>query len=857
MTIDVRQAFERARARVQELHHSGTPATELVELHTHDVDIIVTNVFEGALARSGHDPAGIALIALGGYGRNELAPNSDLDLLLLYRGWDAPDVSTLNRDVMYPLWDSRRELGDRIREPRDVVRNLSHVDEVCAMLDARLLTGDRGLFADMRASVWRRVERGQASFFADLTKATADRHARYGHAGHLLEPNIRDSAGGLRDIHTLGWASKVLPGGEGIDALVDAGYLSRIDGDLIEAARSFMLNVRVELHLATARHQDQLYLNEQDEIAQRLRYEATDGRPPADRLMQELSFHAREVDAVVSTFWERILHSKRRRRWRSSRSESVNVGDGCVLKEGRLEVVAVTSVADDPAGWLRVFRQTILRDAPLGRHSFNRLHEELAAVELPLRWTAEARDVFLDVLQSGKGGARALDAMVMGGVLPGLVPEWEAIRAFPQRDLYHRYTVDRHLIAAVEELARSRDLEEPDVRDAWSAVGDADALFVATLLHDIGKGRGGDHSVLGEEIATGCAASMALTAAQVHDVGFLVRDHLVLAETATRRDLNDPRTVAEVAERVGDGRRLAMLYLLTRADSLATGPEAWSSFRSSLVRELYSRTREHLAGVPMHEGASAQRLTDLAETLGLSRDEAARLIGPMPESWIAGLDPESAGRQLALLRDPPAGTDVRTAVHSTEEADELILVAADRPGLFATVAGVLALRGFDVHDAEIYTRSDGIAVEVFRVIGRHGAVSDDRWARMRSDIVAALDGSLDLDAELSKKSAQTRKRRAGRRPQAGVRVVVDNDASVASTVVEVHTEDRVGLLRLITSTLTRVGCDLSVAKVATYGAQVVDVFYVRDLEGRKIDDPEQIRRIERELTSVLGPGEQR
>ncbi len=856
MSEEIRSAFVRARTRVEQLQRTGEPAPAIVKEHAKDVDLIVTNVFEDALVRSGHDPAGIALIALGGYGRSELAPNSDLDLLLLYRGWSSPDVTELNRAVMYPLWDSKRELGDRIRDPKDVVRTLARVDEVCALLDARLLSGDRGLFADMRAGVWRRVERTRASFFADLVKATSERHARYGHAGHLLEPNIRDSAGGLRDIHTIGWASKVLPGSRGdIEALVEAGFLSRIDADLVTAARSFLLRMRIELHLATGRHQDQLYLSEQDDLAERLGYAALDGRPGADRLMQMLYFHTREADAVAANFWDRVLHLKPRRRFRGSSLQSTPVADGCVVKDGRLEVVATTNVGENAAGWMRVFRQSALRGVPVGRHSINRLHEEIGAASKPLPWSAETRDVFLDVLQTGDGGARVLDEMVMGGLLPALIPEWEPVRAFPQRDLYHRFTVDRHLIAAVEELARSRQLTDPDVRDAWTAVGDADALFVAALLHDIGKGRGGDHCVLGAGLGAGVARRMGLTDAQSDDVAFLVREHLVLAETATRRDLNDPKTTEEAAARIGGVRRLAMLHLLTRADSLATGPEAWSSFRSSLVRELYVRTRDFLQGAPLHEAAAAERLSALSDALELSRDDAMRLIGPMPESWVASIDIDAAGRQIALLSEPLGPDEVRTGVHTADEADELVVVAHDRPGLFSVVAGVLSLRGFDVHDAEIYTRSDGVAVEVFRVIGHHGSVSDERWARIRSDVSAALHSKLDVDAELTKKSAQARRRRDHPRRAAATRVVVDNDASEANTVVEVHTSDRLGLLRLITKTLAGAGCDLSLAKVATYGVQVVDVFYVRDLEGRKITDRDHIDRVERSLVAALAPGD--
>jgi [protein-PII] uridylyltransferase len=513
----------------------------------------------------------------------------------------------------------------------------------------------------------------------------------------------------------------------------------------------------------------------------------------------------------------------------------------------------VTHPRDDPAAWLRVFLTSVRRGAPVGRGSLNRLHEEVARAP-SVTWSPESRDVFLDILQSGTNGVRALEAMDLAGLLGALLHEWEPIRCFPQRDLYHRYTVDRHLLAAVAELAASRSADERGLKDAWSYIDDHQPLFIATLLHDVGKGRGRDHSAEGSRMATDAARRIGLDARQVDEVEFLVREHLTLVSLATRRDLNDPRTIDETVERVGDIRRLAMLFLLTRADSLATGPEAWSSFRASLVRELYAKTKQRLEGSPDVPAAMSQRLGALAETLGLSRDEAERVVGPMPEAWLAGLEVDAALRQLPLLRDPLEHGEVRTAAERLEEADELIVVAHDRPGLFATVAGVLALRSIDVHDAEIYTRSDGVAIEVFRVRGAHGSVPDDRWQQVRQDIRSALDGYLDLDDQLGRKAAQSRRRRTGVRSGA-LQVVVDNNASEAHTVVEVHTEDRLGLLRVITKALVDAGCDLSFAKIATYGVDVVDVFYVHDLEGHRITDPEHVRRIEETLQRALQPRE--
>jgi [protein-PII] uridylyltransferase len=307
---------------------------------------------------------------------------------------------------------------------------------------------------------------------------------------------------------------------------------------------------------------------------------------------------------------------------------------------------------------------------------------------------------------------------------------------------------------------------------------------------------------------------MGLAPGQVADVEFLVREHLTLAKLAVHRDLNDQRTIDEATARAGDVRRLAMLYLITRADSMATGPEAWSSFRAMLVRELYSKTLAALEG----EGG----------------------LTPVPAS------------EPSLLSEPLTSGEIRTSVRAVDEAYEFVLVAHDRPGLFATVCGALALRGIDIHDAEIYTRDDGIAVDVLRVIGSHGAVPEERWGRIEADIRAALSAELDLDEALGRKAAQARRRRLPRGRGRPANIVIDNNASETHTVIEVHAEDHLGLLREITKALYDAGCDLSLAKVATYGTDVVDAFYVCDLNGSKIAEAAHLARVEQRLRMVLG-----
>jgi [protein-PII] uridylyltransferase len=484
----------------------------------------------------------------------------------------------------------------------------------------------------------------------------------------------------------------------------------------------------------------------------------------------------------------------------------------------------------------------------VSRQAVHRLREALDG-EVP--WTPEARGVFLDILRGGSAAVPVLYAMDAGGLLAALLPGWEPIRAFPQRDLYHRFTVDMHLYSAVAELAESRGVSDADVADAWSRVGDDDAMFVGALLHDVGKGRGGDHSAIGASIAGTIAERIGLASPQVEDVGFLVREHLALPELAVHRDLNDPRTIADLVGRVGDERRLAMLFLLTRADSLATGPETWSAFRASLIRELYAKALASVRGrdAGSSEADRLRSVLEAADGTGPRRDEIERIAGAMPPAWLTATDPASAVRQLALLREPLRPGEVRTAVHTGGAADEFVVVAADRPGLFAAVSGTLALRGVDVHAAEIYTMQDGAALEVFRVHGAHGPVTDERWERIRSDIPAVLKGELDLEDALRRKAAHVLRRPGIREPSS---VRVDNDASSAFTVVEIRTPDRVGLLRLITRTLTRLGCDLRMARVATYGTRAVDVFYVLDAEGSKIVGADRSRSLEATLLRALG-----
>jgi [protein-PII] uridylyltransferase len=775
-----------ARASLEREHRAGARPSSALSAHAAAVDAICAGVFDAAVAHVGRGSAGAVLVAVGGYGRRQLAPSSDLDLMLVHRGWTDDEVKELNRQLMYPLWDSGVEVGNRVRTVAETVAMLTRTDEAMAVLDARPIAGDEALFRELDGAVRRAVERERASILRGLREETTSRHARMGHLGHLLEPDVRESAGGLRDLQSIRWLDRIGGGDATLESLHRSGLVAPSDLEVLEGAEELLAKVRTELHLRAGRRLDVLYLSDQDEVAAAIGYRDQDGRIAGDVLMQELYAHARDVEAILSEAMERCADRPARRRLRGRRSGPRPVGDGCVVRAGRLDVVAASDPRSDPDGWMRVFMHCLEEDALLTRASMSRLRSLLSGAE-SIPWTPAALSTFLRIVSSGHRSVRVLEAMDAAGFLGALLPQWRHVRCLPQRNLYHRFTVDMHLFAAAAEVVVSRTSDDPVIREAWELAGDGLSVIVAALLHDVGKGLDGDHVVIGRGLAAAAVDAMGLEQDHAEEVIFLVSEHLTLAETAMRRDLEDPAVISEVSARMGDARRLSMLYLLTRADSIATGPEAWSPFRASLVRELYVRTLAALGHdrTPVHAEA----------------------------------DP---GWAPLLIPDPPAPGEVRTAVRATESGDELVVAARDRPGLLASVAGVLSLRGIEVLSADIRTLDDGTAIESYVVRGTHGPIQPERWDRVRSDLTAAVDGTLDLEAAIRHRAATFRGRRRRARE---THVVVTQDAE-GRTIVEVHAPDSPGLLHRLARALHAGGCDVHLARVATYGVDAVDVFYV-------------------------------
>ncbi len=754
-----------------------------------EADTWLTGLFDQATEG---DPGGMALVAVGGYGRGGLCPFSDLDVLLVHRG--RKDVRTLADRIWYPVWDEGISLDHSVRRPNEVLAIASEDLRVAlGLLDARVICGDVKVADPVLEGARSRWARQKPPWLDVLEAQAAERHTTFGDIGFLLEPDLKEAHGGLRDITALLAMMQAMP--------VLADY---VDTVAVDDARSVLTAIRVELHRRAGRELNKLLLQEQDQVASTL------GEPDADALMRAVATAGRTVawegdDAWRRRgAWARSNGSRATRRLRRGRTGEPSDEASASTSEADLAIgdgeVVLTDAADpsgDPSLALRLAAVAAERNLPVSRDALNLLGRK--APEPPEPWPDDLRDCLVRVLASGPPAIAALEALDRRHLIERYLPEWAAVRNKPQRNPYHRYTVDRHLLEATANAATLAHRVER-----------ADLLLLGTLLHDIGKGFPGDHTDVGMVIAAEIGARLGLPPDDVATLVTMVRLHLLLPDVATRRDLDDPATAERVAREVGDRATLDLLAALVEADSIATGPSAWGPWKAGLVADLVERTAHLLAGEP---------------------------VAP-PTPWVTD--------ELRMIMD----TVRDRGVPALSIEDPVVTVAApDRPGLLAEVTGVLALHGLNVRSA-VVAGEEGVAVEMFTAEPSLG-----RWpaaARLSDDLAAAMDGRLQIDAQLAERAHTYRNTRRPAAPQlVSTQVTVDNSASMAATVVEVRAEDVVGQLHRITRAFVECRLDVISAKVSTFGSAVVDAFYVRCEDGGKLDDTQEIDRLERTIVEAV------
>ncbi|MCA1727191.1 MAG: HD domain-containing protein [Actinobacteria bacterium] len=743
-------------------------------------------------------------------------------------------VKAVAERVFYPLWDAGLSVGHAVRTLKEALAEArSGVETATALLEARLLDGDAALFQDLETKVADRIRHDPVAFIRRVAGADAERHARHGSAAHRMEPDLKEGSGGLRDVHSVAWAGHAAGLGTR-EALTSNGLLRASEARALEDAEEFLVRVRSALHLETGKRTDRLILELQPRMAQALGFDATAGLDAADALMRALFGHARHVEHVRALALERIE----------------------ARIAGRTPQPASWPGASDPEAVMEAFAAWAGGGPSPSAEALDLL--EHGSFEPPDRWSPETLGAFVRILAAGEGGARVLETMDRIEVLSRFVPEWSDVRCRPQRDPYHTYTVDLHLIRAAAEAVRllgSTQDEDPVVAEA-ARLADPETLLLAAFLHDAGKVGRGDHVQIGVEIAGRILGRMGVGPEVAADVRFLVEEHLLLADTATRRDVSDPELVREVAARVGNERRLALLYLLTLADAEATGPHARTPWRMGLVRELVARVDQVLerGDVEADDAVAGTRLPLLRAALaGHDRATVDRFLEQMPLRYLASVDGAAVARHLQLVSPSLAEGDVRTHVApgASAETFSVAVAARDRPGLLSSIAGAMALSGLSILSAHAFTSGDGLALDLFEVQPAfHGDVDDERWSRFERDLRQALHGGLDLAGRVAEKQRHYPRGRA----DAPLHVSVHNDASGVFTVVEVSAADRVGLLYELTHALRELGLDVHLAKVATYGERVIDAFYVRSVGGEKIADGAEAERVREGVTRTLaGP----
>ncbi|MFD8256322.1 [protein-PII] uridylyltransferase [Streptomyces werraensis] len=762
----------------------------------------------GLFAAGAPGARGVSLVAVGGYGRAELSPRSDLDLLLLHDGSAPETVSTLADRLWYPVWDLGLNLDHSVRTPAEARKTAGEDLKVqLGLLDARHIAGDLGLTTALRTTVladWRNQAPKRLPALRELCE---ERAARHGELQYLLEPDLKEARGGLRDATAL--------------RAVAASWLADAPREGLAEARGRLLDVRDALHLTTGRATDRLALQEQDQVAAEL------GLLDADALLRQVYEAARIIAYAGDVTWRevgRVLRSRSvRPRLRAMMGggkpapERSPLAEGVVEQDGEVVLARAARPDRDLVLPLRAAAAAAQAGLPLNLHAVRRM--AAGARALPSPWPAEARQQLITLLGSGRPTVDVWEALEAEGLISLLLPDWDRVRCRPQRNAVHLWTVDRHLIeTAVRASAFTRRVSRPDL------------LLIAALLHDIGKGWPGDHSVAGEVIARDVAARIGFDADDVTVIATLVRHHLLLVETATRRDLDDPATVRSVAEAVGSPGTLELLHALTEADALATGPAAWSSWRASLVADLVGRVAAVLAGQAPPDP-----------------EEAA----PTAQHERLALEAVATGAPVLSLRaqtEPPA----EPSDDPEPLGVELLIAVPDQAGVLPAAAGVLAMHRLTVRTAELRSLDlpDGVDGSVllldWRVAAEYGSLP--QAARLRADLVRALDGSLDISGRLAERDAAYPRRRGVVAPPP--RVTVAPAASRHATVIEVRAQDAPGLLFRIGRALEDTAVRVRSAHVSTLGANAVDVFYVTQEQGVPLPGEEAVavaRKLEESL----------
>ncbi|HEV2562609.1 MAG TPA: [protein-PII] uridylyltransferase [Rhizomicrobium sp.] len=864
-------ARERVKAAVEASAVTGLQASRALS-DLQDVTIQVLYDFATKHFYYAQNPTAaerLTVVATGGYGRAQLAPGSDVDLLFVHPYKETPWGESVIEFILYMLWDLGLKVGHATRSLAECVR-LSKQDITIrtALLESRYLWGDKGLYEDLRKRFWADVAAGTGQDFVEAKLAERDeRHMRQGESRYLVEPNIKEGKGGLRDLQTLYWIGKYLYHVEDAADLVKHNVFTHDEYKTFQKAEAFLWDVRCQLHYAAGRAEERLAFDQQPELARRLGFTGDNPRRAVEEFMRTYFLVAKDVGDLTRIFCAALEEQNRKKR-----PSLANMLPGFLkprtgvedffVENGRLNARA-GAFTRDPVNLIRIFHVADVKHIDVHPAALRTITRSLDLITDDVRRDPDANRMFLDTLSSRHNPEWALRMMNEAGVFGKFVPEFGRVVALMQFNMYHHYTVDEHLIRAVGNVASiergEHKKEHPVSSDIIKRIKSREALYCAILLHDIAKGLPGDHSDVGAAIAESLCPRLGLSAADTASVSWLVRNHLIMSDMAQKRDISDPKTVRDFVQAVQSPEMLRLLLVLTVADIRAVGPGVWNGWKGQLLRELYYEAETMMSGGDSTPARTA-RINDAKETL------AARIKDMTPEArararerhydsyWLA-FDADAHERHARMLAAADAKGEllaISAESNAFRSVSDIVIYTPDHPGLFSQLAGAIAVSGGSIVDAKVFTTTDGFALDVFSVQDQDGAPFGDapRIERLRQTIEQTLAGKLLPRAVFAKRTAKKRTAAFQVRP----RVDFDNDASSSATVMEVEGLDRPGFLYDVTHALFESGLSISSAMVATYGERAIDVFYVRDGFGHKILHRDRLASVKARLLAALEDG---
>ena len=857
----------KARERLEQGAHRGRACAESI-CYLEDVlikelyDFATTYVFT---ASNPSEAERIAVAAVGGYGRGLLAPGSDIDLLFLLPYKQTPWGESVVEYMLYVLWDLGQKVGHATRSISDCIR-LGREDFTIrtALLEARFIHGDRKLFDELEERFSEEVVKGTGNEFVEAKLAERDeRHRRGGESRYLVEPNVKEGKGGLRDLNTLFWIGKYVYRVKQPSDLVKAGVFTKDEYQTFRRAEDFLWAVRCELHFLTGRAEERITFDIQTSMAEHLGYQSHRGLKAVERFMKHYFLVAKDVGDLTRIFCAVLEEQERKKQPSIGRFMQAlrrkKVIQGFTVESGRLTVSGREVFEKDPVNLIRIFKLADEHGLDIHPDALKLITRSLKLVDAKLRKDEEANRLFLEILSSRKNPEGTLRLMNEAGVLGRFVMDFGRIVALMQFNMYHHYTADEHLLRAIGILSEIEKGDHPDdtplATELMSKVKSRNALYVAMFLHDIAKGRPEDHSDAGAVIARKLCPRLGMSDGETETVAWLVQNHLVMSDVAQKRDIADTRTVKDFANLVQSPERLRMLYVLTVADIKAVGPGVWNGWKGQLLRQLYFETEAVLQGgdsavnrkarIEGAREALAERLSDWSETA-----RKRYLKRHSDQYWLA-MDTDAHERHARMIE---AGKDepliISTETDPMRDVTQVTLYTQDHPGLFSRFAGACAILGMNIVDAKIFTTRDGMALDMLWVQEEDGSAvrEERRLTRLKETIRQVLAGEMLPPDEIEQRFHRRRRADAF---SVAPQVFIDNDLSDDYTVIEVNGLDRPGLVHAITRALFHLGLTIGSAHITTFGERAVDVFYVKDVIGHKVTNANKKKAVERHLLEAL------